>query len=231
MKTVFIFSSSAFRPRHFKTAGAHRLFLPSLLFLSVLSISTGAQEATNAPRADAQSAKPTPARDSSSQRPSGSKPDAALSTPNTIGSIEGRIVDEGGQPIVNAQVSIIPRGMTNIMRRPASSTTDEDGRFRVNNLDAGVYTLWSFALGYVLETSPDPLNPRYYRIGDVANLTMLKGGVITGMVTNANGDPVVGARGPAPRGGGVGGAPPPRPDGARVGRHAPAQRSRLSWLS
>src|SRR5918993_308050 len=71
------------------------------------------------------------------------------------------------------------------------------GRFVLTNLDPGVYRVSANAPGYVEEFDPtaDPSEPRnLYRPGDSVTLRLTKGGVITGKVTDAAGEPVVGAR-------------------------------------
>jgi hypothetical protein len=74
--------------------------------------------------------------------------------------------------------------------RPAS--TDDDGRFQLSGLPQGAYTIMVVMPGYV--TAPDPAGKRYVRPGDTANITMVRGGVITGKVTGSQGEPVVGTR-------------------------------------
>jgi hypothetical protein len=61
-------------------------------------------------------------------------------------------------------------------------------------LEAGVYSVIAYIPGFVFEppNSPDE-SRRYYHIGDSVNLTLIKGGVITGTVTTATNTPVVAA--------------------------------------
>ena len=103
------------------------------------------------------------------------------------GSISGRIVNESGQPVA---------GATTYVRRLNSSggrttTTDAEGNFRANNLDRGLYVITANAPAHVLPLSDPPI---YYRIGDTVNLRLVRGGVITGTVTNSLGEPVVAVR-------------------------------------
>jgi hypothetical protein len=77
--------------------------------------------------------------------------------------------------------------------RPTS--TDEQGRFTIDNLSPGAYMIYSSVPGYV--AAPDDNESReqkYYRPGDSATIRMIKGGVITGAVTSMTGEPLIGIR-------------------------------------
>jgi Carboxypeptidase regulatory-like domain len=102
-------------------------------------------------------------------------------------SIAGRVVDESGQPMPNAIVNIFGTS-----KQPAHRTinTDEDGKFRVDDLPPGLYSVLAQVRGYV--PARDQRDPVYYRPGDSVNLVVRKGGVVTGTVTNSAGEPVVG---------------------------------------
>ena len=103
--------------------------------------------------------------------------------------ITGRVLSDSGQPLFNAQVSIMEIGR----RRTGSRTvnTDEEGRFRFNDLPRGNYAISTRPPGYVVEP---PSEPRFYRPGDEVSFTAIKGGVITGAVTNSLGEPLIEAR-------------------------------------
>jgi outer membrane receptor protein involved in Fe transport len=58
---------------------------------------------------------------------------AAVSSAQETGSITGRAVDDGGQPVISASVAIPSTGLT--------AVTGEDGRFLLSDLPVGVYTL------------------------------------------------------------------------------------------
>ena len=115
-------------------------------------------------------------------------PVCAQEEPPTIGLISGKIVNEAGQPLAGAAVYVRPLNPSNPAR---TTTSDAEGNFRVNNLDPGLYTIIANAPAYTLDSAA---GPTYYRIGDSVRLQMIRGGVITGTVTNALGDPVVGVR-------------------------------------
>jgi hypothetical protein len=68
--------------------------------------------------------------------------------------------------------------------------TDEAGKYVADALPRGSYSVAAQANGYVL--SLDPRDPFHFRPGETANFTLKKGAAITGVVTNSNGDPVVG---------------------------------------
>lgn len=108
------------------------------------------------------------------------------------GSITGRITSEDGQPLASTTV-YISRAFVPGLGQQQSVSTDEDGKFQVANLSQGLYSISAFAPGLV--SQPDTMTgtgePRYYRVGDTVNLTLVKGGVITGTVRDANGEPLV----------------------------------------
>lgn len=108
----------------------------------------------------------------------------------TTGLISGRIVNENGQGVAGATV-LLRRMSTSGATR--NTITDAEGNFRVNGLDQGLYIINAVAPAYVNETIPSP-TPTYYRLGDSVHLRMIRGGVLTGRVTNAQGDPVIGVR-------------------------------------
>ncbi|HKY43000.1 MAG TPA: carboxypeptidase-like regulatory domain-containing protein [Pyrinomonadaceae bacterium] len=106
------------------------------------------------------------------------------------GSITGRVVNESGQPIAGALATL---------RRTNSSggrttTTDAEGNFRVNNLDRGLYIITASAAAHIFPPSDSGGPPTYYRVGDSANVRLIRGGVLTGTVTNSMGEPVVAVR-------------------------------------
>lgn len=113
--------------------------------------------------------------------------------PRPMGSIGGRVVGEDGRPLANVQVYLSSRNGAE--RGGKSAHTDADGKFRFDSVEAGVYYFGAFLPGYV--SASDPASERgerdYYRIGDTATIKLIKGGVITGTVTNPSGEPVVGA--------------------------------------
>ncbi len=109
-------------------------------------------------------------------------------TAPTTGTINGLVVTETGQPLPNATVAL--RGSTPFFQ-PRMTVTDNEGRFQVSGLDAALYGVSAFAPGYIsLPRDPDS-PPVDYRIGDSVEVSMVKGGVITGSVMSLAGEPVV----------------------------------------
>ncbi len=104
------------------------------------------------------------------------------------GAITGRVVNENGQPLQGAVVQIRALGANGTGQ---TTNTDREGEFRVNGLDRATYMVTASLPAY----TPAPRDPSSaaptYHVGDSVNLTLLKGGVITGTVTNVAGDPVV----------------------------------------
>jgi Carboxypeptidase regulatory-like domain len=111
------------------------------------------------------------------------------------GSIKGRVIGEGGRAVADASVLAFPvniasnpQAMAASFFRPISS--DADGKFELTGLQPGAYTITASVLGYVLSDSD---SKPFHRPGETVTLSLVKGGVITGRVTNSSGDPVVGA--------------------------------------
>lgn len=109
------------------------------------------------------------------------------------GNIRGRVISDDGQPlaVVNIQARTVGSSLATI---PAQMIlADENGNFSLNELETGVYTIAVSSPGY-LQSSPalSASEPVYYHPGDTVSFTMTKGGVITGKVTDAAGEPVIG---------------------------------------
>jgi len=102
------------------------------------------------------------------------------------GAISGRIVNEAGTPLPNARV-FVNRVGGQTMRRTIN--TDNAGRFVADDLPRGNYTINVQANGYT--QARNPADTPFYRPGDTVNLTLNKGGVITGTVTTSDGEAVI----------------------------------------
>ncbi|HEX3252244.1 MAG TPA: carboxypeptidase-like regulatory domain-containing protein [Pyrinomonadaceae bacterium] len=107
---------------------------------------------------------------------------------DTTGTISGQVVSDSGQPLAGA--SLFVRAI-NSVNAPRSTTADADGNFRLNGLEPALYVITAMAPAYATDSNP---TPTYYRLGDSVRLELVRGGVITGTVTNSAGEPVIGVR-------------------------------------
>jgi hypothetical protein len=103
---------------------------------------------------------------------------------NRSGAISGRVMTEDGQPVDGATIQL-SGGSTS-----KTATADVDGNFSITGLTPTVYRIYANSPGYVTPLEFGGL-PSIARIGETINLTLVKGGVITGRVTDSNGEPVV----------------------------------------
>jgi hypothetical protein len=123
------------------------------------------------------------------QQPSARTDKSAASTGGTI---KGRVVNESGQPLANAIVSA--RTTTNPNAGQAV-LSDREGTFQFNDLEQGAsYQVYASVPAYTPPLPQPGIATPTYRAGDSVNLTLIKGGVITGTVTNAVGEPLVAIR-------------------------------------
>lgn len=107
------------------------------------------------------------------------------------GTISGRILNESGQPIAGVNVYVRQVSSSGSGR---TAVTSAEGNFQVNNLDPALYYISATSAAHVMlpRTADTPLP--VYRVGDSVRLELVRGGVITGNVTNSANEPVVGAR-------------------------------------
>jgi uncharacterized membrane protein YgcG len=119
---------------------------------------------------------------------------ADASTPSKASSnaITGQVVTETGQPVTNATVLLSSLNSA-APARPLPAAAD--GTFVFAGLQPGVYSLSATAPSYVpLALDPKSTVAEYHHVGDSVKITLVKGGVITGTVTDAAGEPVVAVR-------------------------------------
>jgi hypothetical protein len=115
------------------------------------------------------------------------KPDEPVAN----GVIDGRVVTENGQALAGATVFV---RATNSVGSGRNTTSDLEGNFRVSGLEPGLYIVNASAPAYTMAIPWDLVAPTYYRIGDTVRIDLVRGGAITGTVTNAVGEPVVAVR-------------------------------------
>src|ERR1043166_4508753 len=100
------------------------------------------------------------------------------SSDSAKGSISGRVVDQTGQPLANATVSVRAYGNA---QRGGTATTDRSGNFKVEGLDPYAYIVTAILPTYIAAPrDPDATPIGFYRIGDAVTIELIKGGVITG---------------------------------------------------
>lgn len=114
------------------------------------------------------------------------------------GTITGRVVADDGQPVPHAKVSITGvGGIKKMMSGRVQVVTDESGGFLADGLDPAAYKVSATAPGYVQmpedKTGEQPFASasRFVRVGENVTIRMIRGGVITGRVTNSSGEPVI----------------------------------------
>jgi Carboxypeptidase regulatory-like domain len=132
------------------------------------------------------SAKPT-----ASPSPTPAEKRVPNESPPATGSIKGRVVADDGQPVVNATL------MAQAVNGPPSARSakaDSEGKFTFDDLPPAGYIVFTIAPGYIDEamSTTDPNDWPRHLIGAQLKIKMIKGGVITGKVTNSKGDPIVG---------------------------------------
>ena len=134
------------------------------------------------------SAKPAAAGVTPPQQKSATKETTA---PPITGTIRGRLTATDGQPLMNANVLV-----QSLTGTPVAKPTrpDAEGRFVFENLIPGAYIVMATAPGYIDQSMSlgNPLQWPRYLIGADVSISMVKGGVITGLVTNPKGEPMVG---------------------------------------
>ena len=116
---------------------------------------------------------------------------SAFGQGSQTGTIKGRVVNESGQPLPNAKVTVVTVGST---EQSEGVMTDREGNFQLSGLQPRSYRVSVWLSMYTPLTSDLDTWTRNYRIGESVTLVLTKGGVITGTVTTQAGEPVVGVR-------------------------------------
>lgn len=112
---------------------------------------------------------------------------ATVNVNTKTGVISGRVVNENGEPLVNARVWMQPDTPQGVPGTPV--TTNREGVFKLSGLEGGSYLVSAAAPAHIPKF---PDTRPVYKDGDVVTFVLMKGGVITGTVTNAKEEPVVG---------------------------------------
>ena len=101
--------------------------------------------------------------------------------------ISGRITTNDNQPLANARVGV---GRMNGSPVGQNVRVDSEGNFVTGPLEPGLYFVNASVPGLIRDSSA-PVTGPYFRPGDKVDFKMIKGGVITGSVKNADGDGLV----------------------------------------
>ncbi len=109
-------------------------------------------------------------------------------TAKPTGKITGKVIGDDGQPMDGAIAQISPTSHSR-ERGWQPIVTDEEGNFIADGLKAGSYNIYAYSPGFVNPQSPNEFKYRYP--GEAVTISLVKGGVITGRVTNALGEPVI----------------------------------------
>ena len=110
---------------------------------------------------------------------------ASAKVESKTGDISGKVVSEIGQPLANVNVWARPATPQGLPVK--STTTNRDGVFKFSGLERGSYTVNASMPSY-LPKSPE--SRAALQAGDSVTLVLIKGGVVTGTVTNSKGEPV-----------------------------------------
>jgi len=99
------------------------------------------------------------------------------------------VTGDDGKPVADAPVSISRFG---VQGAPRGGSTDESGAYHVANLPVGVYHINVFVPGFIVSPESGSDEFRSYHTGETATIQLVSGGVITGTVTDRDGNPIVG---------------------------------------
>jgi protocatechuate 3,4-dioxygenase beta subunit len=177
--------------------------MSKLFFIGLfLTLAIGASAQPASPATQDKPAAPLSAQPAQSPAatPSSSQTQAVPRSPRSR-TITGRVVDQNNAPLEDTTILSLPAGLANAQQaamtaasiRPTSS--DEQGRFSIDNVAPGAYLIYADLPGYV--AAPDDneaREPKYYRPGDTASIRMIKGGIITGTVSTMTGEPIIGIK-------------------------------------
>lgn len=101
--------------------------------------------------------------------------------------IRGRALLDDGRPASQAVVEAYAVGARLGLQ---SAACDDDGNFRLTVVAPGSYKLEARATGYIMDSRST--SDSVYRVGESVTLRLVKGGVITGRVTDVTDEPLVG---------------------------------------
>ncbi|MDQ3009135.1 MAG: carboxypeptidase-like regulatory domain-containing protein, partial [Acidobacteriota bacterium] len=110
------------------------------------------------------------------------------------GIITGRVVTEDGTGLPGITVRLLSVNSKSRFNGSRTASTDDEGSFRFTDLPPRAYSLQAEnGRAYVRapQSAAEIAQPQYYHEGESGTLTMVRGGVITGRVTNASNDAMI----------------------------------------
>lgn len=121
----------------------------------------------------------------------------AAPTPESVrpkGTITGRVVGEDGQPLNGARVLAMANRGGGVSS--GSAVTGADGAFKIEGLEVAPYSVTAQAPGAfdAAQLEYERGARVFHRPGDDVLIRVMRGGVITGRVTDARGEPAAGVR-------------------------------------
>ena len=114
-------------------------------------------------------------------------------------SISGRVTIDG-EGVAGITVTAATSGSPLDNRTVAKATTDDDGKYQLTGLAAGQFTITPLAKAFVVSTSGAYKQPgQSITVAEGETITkidfaLVRGGVITGRITDTDGRPVIGER-------------------------------------
>src|SRR5262245_36740276 len=119
---------------------------------------------------------------------------AAQASDSAYGRVTGQVIEQGSNsPIANARVNVfsMARQPANVFRT-FETTTDADGKFVLENVPLGEYTVQASKAGYAMPTSgtrPPVIDVSAGQGSQNIAVMLVRGGAIAGRVVNAAGEP------------------------------------------
>lgn len=112
-----------------------------------------------------------------------------------LGTISGTVRIKG-KAAAGVLVGVHPGTRSGPFEQTFKATTDQDGRYRVLDVPAGSYQVAPVAPAFILTPTPAGWAAEVVVVGDGENVegidfTLIRGGVISGRVTDADGQPVI----------------------------------------